>query len=119
MKINILSYTFFLIFFSVASVFSKEVAPLAKNGVLDLRDQTMDQTIPLNGEWKFYWQKLIIPNDTTKGITVPFPEKWNDFSIDGKKLPAFGYATYSLKLLMPKSVGNLRIAMPDVYCAYR
>jgi signal transduction histidine kinase/CheY-like chemotaxis protein len=94
------------------------VPPLAKNGVLDLRNQTIDKSISLNGEWKFYWQKLIIPNDTTKGLLVPFPVKWNDLSVNDKKLPAFGYATYQLKLLLPKGQGSLRISMPDVYCAY-
>ncbi|MEJ5994685.1 ATP-binding protein [Pedobacter sp. Du54] len=118
MKFRIVSYTFLLIFICVGSVFSKDTVPLAKNGVLDLRNQTIDQSISLNGEWRFYWQKLIIPKDTTTGILVSFPVKWNDLSINGKKLPAFGYATYELKLLLPKEKGSLRIAMPDVYCAY-
>ncbi len=118
MKCKNFCFTILLIFIGITNVFSKSEAPLAKNGILDLRKYSITKSIPLTGEWKFYWQKLIIPTDISKGKTVPFPIKWNDVEIDGKKLPAFGYATYHLKLLLPKTSGPLRIAMPDVYCAY-
>ena len=117
MKFKIFCYTLFLILGGLSNGFSKDATPLAKNGLLDLRKQAIDQPIALNGEWQFYWQKLIIA-DTAGGRMVPFPLKWNDLSINGEKLPAFGYATYQLKLLLPKTDENLRIAMPDVYCAY-
>ena len=118
MKFKVVCYTLFFILSNFANGFSKHVIPIAKQGVLDLRKQSIDQSITLNGEWKFYWRKLIIPTDTTKGIFVSFPVKWNDLSINGKRLPAFGYATYQLKLLLPKTKESLRIEMPDVYCAY-
>ena len=118
MKFKVVCYTLFFILSNFANGFSKHVTPIANHGILDLRKQSLDQSIPLSGEWKFYWQKLIIPTDTTKGIFVSFPVKWNDLSINGKRLPAFGYATYQLKLLLPKTKESLRIEMPDVYCAY-
>jgi signal transduction histidine kinase/CheY-like chemotaxis protein len=37
---------------------------------------------------------------------------------DGKKLPAFGYATYKLTILLPKEHSQLRLSVPDVYSAY-
>ena len=118
MKFKIICFTLLFILSNLANSFSKNVSPLAKHGVLDLRKQSLDQSISLSGEWKFYWKKLIIPTDTTKGIFVSFPVKWNDLSINGKRLPAFGYATYQLTLLLPKTKDGLRIEMPDVYCAY-
>lgn len=95
--------------------------PKAKAGVMDLRQYRLDEKIPLDGEWTFYWNKLVQPLDTVppKGMVVDFPAKWNDLSINGKQLPAFGYATYQLKLLLPKTDRVFRIDMPDVYCAYR
>lgn len=118
MKFKIVCYTFLLALFGLTTVFSKEVAPLAKGGVLDLRKQSFNQSIELNGEWEFYWQKLIIPSASAKGVIVPFPVKWNDISRGDVKFPAIGYATYQLTLLLPKNQEQLRIAMPDVYCAY-
>ena len=119
MKFKVACYTLFFILSNLANSFSNEVSPLAKNGVLDLRNQSFNQFVALTGEWEFYWQKLIIPSDSEKGMVVSFPVKWNDLSINGKKLPAYGYATYKLKLLLPKTNESLRIAMPDVYCAYK
>lgn len=118
MRFRIICSTLFLILISFINGFCKDIAPLAKDGVLDLRKHSIDQSIELTGEWKFYWQKLIMPTATTKGMMVSFPAKWNDLSLNGKQLPAFGYATYELTLLLPKAEENLRIAMPDVYCAY-
>lgn len=118
MKFKTICFAILLIFISIANVFSKEETPLAKNGILDLREQSIKRSISLTGEWKFYWQKLVIPTDITKGRSVNFPIKWNTIEIDGKKLPAFGYATFHLRVLLPKTRETLRIAMPDVYCAY-
>jgi len=111
MKFKIACCTLFLIFSSLANGFSKDA-------VLDLRNQSLVKPIDLGGQWKFYWKKLIIPSATEKGILVSFPVKWNDLLIHGKHLPAYGYATYEIKLLLPKTEESLRIAMPDVYCAY-
>lgn len=118
MKIKTVYFTFLFVLISIANSFSKEEIPLAKNGILDLRNQSMEQFVPLKGEWEFYWQKLFVPTDSTKGKIVPFPVKWNDIEVNGKKLPAFGYATYRLTLLLPPTKDHLRIGMPDVYCAY-
>jgi signal transduction histidine kinase/CheY-like chemotaxis protein len=119
MKFRIAGYTLFFIFINLFNGFTSDNVPLAKNGVIDLRNQSFNQTIPLSGEWKFYWKQLIIPTETTNSRIVPFPIKWNELSIDGQQLPAFGYATYELKVLLPKTNETLRIGMADVYCAYR
>jgi signal transduction histidine kinase len=100
---------------------AQTVVPLAKNGLLDLRKQSLKEKVPLNGQWCFYWQRFIEPNspfDTT-AATVNFPFKWNGAIWQGKKLPSYGYATYRLMVLLPKTSETLRLSMPDVYCAYR
>src|SRR5476651_1987670 len=95
--------------------------PLAKNGIIDLRKQDMLTKVSLNGEWDFYWQQFIDPKTapTRKGELVDFPFKWNGYMLKGKELPAFGYATYQLTVLLPKNAGPLCLSMPDVYSAYR
>ncbi|WP_378954670.1 ATP-binding protein [Pelosinus sp. sgz500959] len=79
--------------------------PQIKNGVLDLTewDLKTDGIITLDGEWEFYWNQLLTYDDFHGGspslsgyFTVP--NVWNQYEIDGKNLPGFGYATYRIKI---------------------
>jgi len=94
--------------------------PVAKGGVIDLRGQILDDRVPLNGQWLFYWNQLICPQDIipANGSLVNFPYRWTD-KIAGKSYPAFGFATYKLTVFLPKKSAPLRIAMPEVYSAYK
>ena len=95
--------------------------PVAKEGIIDLRKESFSKEIKLDGQWKFYWKELINPGEEnlSKGVLVDFPFRWDGFVLNGGKLPAFGYATYSLKVLLPEKPQELRILMADVYTAYR
>jgi len=113
-----------LLLFSLSNCFALSSAmPTAVNGVLDLRKQTFTDKIPLNGQWFFYWHQLqyptLVPSNTTQGTLVKFPFKWTGYVLNGQKLPAFGYATYRLTILLPKTKETLRISVPDSYCASR
>lgn len=94
--------------------------PVAKGGVIDLRGQTLNDKVALNGQWLFYWKQLIGPEDTVpaNGVLVNFPYRWTD-KIAGKSYPSFGYATYKLTVFLPKKSTSLRISMPEVYSAYK
>ncbi|MDB5288443.1 MAG: ATP-binding region ATPase domain protein [Mucilaginibacter sp.] len=72
------------------------IQPVAKNGIIDLRKQSFIDEIELSGQWNFYWQQLIDPQKatTTKAELINFPSLWNNHITNGKKLPAFGYASY-------------------------
>ncbi|THU41991.1 response regulator [Niastella caeni] len=94
----------------------------ARKGILDLRSVNLnDQFIPLSGEWQFYWHRLLKPGDTTSAWPdyVAFPALWNKIKLHGQTLPAEGYATYSLTILLPNKRPQLALLMPDVYCSYR
>ncbi|MBD1394660.1 ATP-binding protein [Mucilaginibacter glaciei] len=98
------------------------VLPAAKNGVIDLRSQTsFQEEIELNGQWQFFWQQLLNPGQkaTGSGELVNFPSLWSNRTVNGKKMPAFSYATYRLTVLLPQNTVPLRVTMPDVYSAYR
>jgi sensor histidine kinase YesM len=81
---------------------------LAKKGRIDLAGWDMEQTaiIPLNGEWEFYWEQLLIPADFVLQSTdgpklsgyMTVPGLWNKKVLEEKQLPVFGYATYRLVL---------------------
>ncbi len=95
--------------------------PRSKNGIIDLRNNSFREEIKLDGQWKFYWQKLVVPGDElpAENILVNFPFRWDGFILNGEKLPAFGYASYSVRVLLPEKPQELRVAMPDVYTAYK
>jgi signal transduction histidine kinase len=93
----------------------------AKNGVLDLRNQTISENITLNGEWLFYWNQLInSPEQINEpGLKVQVPKLWTSYKINEKTYPSTGYATYRLTVLLPENTGLLRISIPEVYTSYK
>ena len=95
--------------------------PLAVNGVIDLREQSFNEEIPLNGQWLFYWKDLVNPGESVEkgGQVVSFPYRWTDINAARQKFPAFGYATYQLKVLLPPIETQFSLDMVDTYSAYR
>ncbi|HYE81550.1 MAG TPA: histidine kinase [Clostridia bacterium] len=80
-----------------------------EKGVLDLTawDFKSDGNIILDGEWEFYWNKLLTYG--TMGSEAPdlyaqIPSNWNAYLLNGANLPGEGYATYRLhvKTSLPK-----------------
>lgn len=81
--------------------------PSAKKGVLDLTgwDFDKDGVVKLDGEWEFYWKRLLSYEDFHGSESAPVadgysrvPGAWNKHAVDGKPLPEEGYATYRLKV---------------------
>jgi len=77
----------------------------AVNGTMDLSAWNIEQKkiIHLDGEWQFYWNRLISPEEFQLEDPMPsgfmqVPGLWNGKEIDGKILPPFGCATYRLIL---------------------
>ena len=99
---------------------AESAVPVAENGMIDLRGQSLVEKIPLNGEWIFYWNQLVSPDTPASepGTLIKFPYRWTDEQ-NGKSYQAQGFATYKLTILLPKTNNLLRIAMPEVYSAYR
>ncbi|ADL50713.1 sensor histidine kinase [Clostridium cellulovorans] len=78
--------------------------PKAINGKFELSDWDFQKegAILLNGQWEFYWNKLLYPEDfnqstvSHKNHIVAVPTSWRNYQIEDKKLPNEGYATYRL-----------------------
>ncbi|MES3017198.1 MAG: ATP-binding protein [Bacteroidota bacterium] len=106
---------------SSASAQSTDQTAQTENAVIDLRNDPFADEIKLDGKWNFYWKQLINPGDkvSQKGVLVDFPFRWDGFVLNGEKLPAYGYATYTVKVLLPPHDKPLQIMMTDVYTAYR
>jgi signal transduction histidine kinase/CheY-like chemotaxis protein len=119
---RVLYIAFILLIGTLSRVSAQTNYVAAVHGVLDLRSKPINDKIELTGNWLFYWNQLINPNDTDvikDRLLVEFPFKWNGYAWRGKKLPAFGYGTYRLKILLPQKHSALKLGMPDVYSAYR
>ncbi|TGM61869.1 sensor histidine kinase [Leptospira adleri] len=124
-RINFL-ILFFPLFSSCAYLgLSYEDAPQAKNGILDLTqwDWNAHKSTNLSGEWKFYWNQLVSP-DRTESVTKNrfilnrAPSNWNEIDFFGEKVESHGFATYELKVLLPKNITNLALSIPDEGTAY-
>jgi PAS domain S-box-containing protein len=85
--------------------------PLALKGVLDLSNWNFEKDGPvgLSGEYEFYWQQLV-PPENFAGPPSPelsgfinVPGSWNGHDVNGKKLGGHGYATYRLRVRLPKA----------------
>ncbi len=79
----------------------------AVKGIMDLEkwNPLADSIIKLNGEWEFYWDQLLTPEDFKNSVTKPdltgymtVPSLWNGKNINGTSLPVHGSATYRLVL---------------------
>jgi signal transduction histidine kinase len=83
-------------------------SPEAIKGVIDLRNISNpdDFIVKLNGEWEFYWNKMLHPHDFENGKYKPdyfgkVPSYWTDYPQESVKTEKYGYATYRLTVLLP------------------
>ena len=93
----------------------------AKQGILPLQhwDFTQKPQIPLTGEWEFYWQKHLAPQDfkttnTAKPQFAKLPEIWAKHQLGDTSISAQGYATYRLRIQLPKNTPALALKIPTV-----
>jgi Signal transduction histidine kinase len=81
--------------------------PVSKDGVLDLRNWDFDKQgiAKLNGQWEFYYDKLLTPEDfqsknkPVKTGLLNIPGNFINYIYKGQPLSGQGYATYRLKVL--------------------
>lgn len=104
---------------------NKVEEPSSRQGTLDLSDwnPTQNGLINLNGEWEFYWQKLLTydnfhDSNPKLDLIAEIPKVWNSYKLNGKSLPGYGYATYRLKIKNVQEGQALAIRMPTVSTAY-
>jgi len=94
----------------------KETAQ-ALNGTMDVTDWDIesDGIISLNGPWEFYWKQFLTSSemlDAEPDLLVQVPSTWNEYSLDGQRLPGEGYGTYRLHVktgLLQGKILGLRI----------
>ncbi len=83
----------------------------------------------LGGEWEFYWGKFYLNSDFTTNEAaaekkyIDYRTNWCDAVINGVSLPELGYATYRLKITIPRdNTETLFLRVPyfdmaiELYC---
>ena len=115
---------FLFVFTSCQKQTTKE-QPVAKMGVLDLRDWDFekDGAIELKGEWEMYWEKLLEPKDfidKTNSVDkyINLPGYWNKQEINKKVLDGKGYATFRLILFLEPSDEEMMITIKELVSSY-
>lgn len=109
---------------------NRKIPPVAKAGLLDLRewDFEKDGIVSLKGEWEFYWQEFLSPDEIAdtavrdKKRFVSVPASWTVYTAnkeENRRFPSGGYATYRLKVLLPGGDVPLGFKLNEVSTAYR
>ncbi len=91
-------------------------APICIKGVADLRGIDFEHTgaIRLDGEWEFFWDQLLPTVDgPTQDSFTNVPGMWTASGRKGQ-----GFASYRLKVLLPKGLASIGLKMPEFSTAY-
>lgn len=106
---KILPIIFLLIVLLTGCSTIPEEAAQAENGTLNMESWNVkdQKIIRLDGEWEFYWNKLVGMNDLgiiKPDLNVAVPSSWDSYSVNHKRLNGTGYGTYRLhvKTSLPK-----------------
>lgn len=97
--------------------------PKAIDGKIDLREWSFagHSVLPLSGDWGFYINQLIAPDQIKKGSipenVIDFPSTWN--GISDSHNPGIGFATYQLRIILANHIHSLALELPHAYCNYR
>src|SRR5690606_35134482 len=102
----------------------------SKQGILDISQiHISEEPIKLKGEWEFYWQELLLPEDIHDRIAqegntdrlINIPSSWNGYSVDDQKLDGTGFATYRMVIQLSEqdSNGRLALRLPTIFHSYK
>ncbi len=126
-KIKKLKYFYYFIILLILQlnfiycIKKSEIPPIVEKGILDLNNWDFYQkgVIPLNGEWEFYYNKLLYPEDFKNQSLQPTmylksPSSWDDYNF-----PLKGYATYRIKIIHLNNPITLGFKIPHMNSSYR
>lgn len=125
----LLVFTLLAILFNVSTMMSEVLSdksvPQVVKGDIDLSKIALSDigSVPLAGNWAFYWQKLLTPNQISNGkneaIHIAVPHAWVRSTMDGQPLPKQGVATYHVNVMTDKKHRYLSLKIPAIGTAYR
>lgn len=100
---------------------------IVDNGKADLSkvEFTQKEVMALDGNWEFYWDQLLTPEDFTYGNLpkvdsfMKVPGSWNDKEAGTKVYDSHGVATYRLLLKYPYTLKDPALKIQRVVSAYK
>ncbi|MWC30251.1 sensor domain-containing diguanylate cyclase [Paenibacillus sp. MMS18-CY102] len=96
--------------------------PVAVQGMLDLRQTDGDHAVSLDGEWGFYWNRLVDPEQVGQDRPADYvavPNAWSKYQLQNGKPDRAGYATYTLHVHHAEPNKVWAIDMPTISSAYK
>ncbi|MDH5717715.1 MAG: ATP-binding protein [Spirochaetia bacterium] len=112
------------IYFIIINCSNNVSKPKAESGVINLTSWDFEKNgeVALKGEWEFYWQEHIKPQEffkDQKNINYfKMPNTWNNFELNGEKLNGQGFATYRLNLKLNHMDEYLCFYIKSINTAY-
>lgn len=108
----------------IPKVYSQQ--PKVIKGVCDLTEYVKSDQfmVRLNGDWEFYWNRILRPADFSKGKLIPdfygsVPSYWTDYPKDIVRDGRTGYATYRARIILPHGFkAPLGVDMPVFDSSY-
>lgn len=97
----------------------------AERGVIDLKNFDFEQNslVSLRGEWEFYWNELLTPEELTGLKTenyIQIPAGWKGYNLaDYGKLPGEGYATFRFIIKTGDNLPALALKLNGAGTAYK
>ncbi|RAV13836.1 ATP-binding protein [Paenibacillus contaminans] len=102
----------------------------SEEGILDLTQVHVSKNpLKLNGEWAFYWQELLSPEDIQNRLArdgnndrwISIPSSWLGYRLDGQQLNGTGFATFRVVIELSEQDRNERLALrlPTILNAYK
>jgi signal transduction histidine kinase len=102
----------------------------SEEGILDVTQAHVSENpLKLKGEWAFYWQELLSPEDIRTRTArdgnherfISIPNSWLGYRLDGQPLNGTGYATFRLVIELGGQDRNERLALrlPTIFHAYK
>ncbi|UJF33418.1 sensor domain-containing diguanylate cyclase [Paenibacillus hexagrammi] len=89
---------------------------------MDVRGKE-SESVPLEGEWAFYWNQLLTPDQVDSQAAdrqyVEVPSSWNKYELAGAVNSYYGYATYALTLTQTPRKDKNALYIPNISTAYK
>lgn len=106
-----------LLAFSLVFVSSMDAFPSNSNVEFLRVEFTDDGFLEINEGWFLYWDELLTPEESISridGIPMYTLGAWTQESIKGVPLPSFGVATYTNRLIFPRTDQVMSIRIPKI-----
>jgi diguanylate cyclase (GGDEF)-like protein len=116
-----------LLFIPLIYHFSMALQPITKQAyegqvTIQSSDFSSRKTLALVGDWSFFWQQLLEPDQLQgsikKSTFIKGRGGWQS-STYNQNYDAIGFATYHLDVALEKDANNLAIRIPQIESAYR